>query len=243
MFDAMLQGVTIMADQTVVRVERDRNTIVVHSLNNSEQTMQREVFDRVIMACDAPSARAALGNSVGPMLRFVLGKITYADDCSGADFLQGWIHRDESVLSAAAKQRMSEMSNCVTVNSDESVVNTFVLSSWIPKVVAMGFEESEKPFLVTYGKVPIADPIQQIIFRFAHPMLCFGNLLASFVLRFVHTPSPIAFCGSWTTPGNGHDLSFCSGLAAAHAVGAAYPFADNAELVEEFDRVRSVLGQ
>ncbi len=135
------------------------------------------------------------------------------------------------------------MSNCVTVARNGEVVNTFVLSSWIPRVLGLRLEESEKPFLVTYGKVPIADPIQQVTFRFAHPMLCFTNLVASFMLRFVHRPTQIAFCGSWTTPGNGHDLSLCSGLAAAHALGAAYPFGGNPQLVAEFERARSVVGQ
>ena len=241
-FDAMLRGVRVLAGESAVRVSRESGCVVVES-EAADGSKRRASFDRVVMACDAPAALGMLGDSVGPLVRFLLRRITYVDDCEGADFLQGWIHRDESVLSAEAAKRVREMSNCVSVARNGDVVNTFVLSSWIPKVLGLRLESSEKPFLVTYGKVPIANPLQQVSFRFAHPMLCFSNLLASFLLRFVHCPTQIAFCGSWTTPGNGHDLSFCSGLAAAHALGAAYPFAGDRELEEEFARVRNVLGQ
>jgi predicted NAD/FAD-binding protein len=238
----MLRGVCVLAGESVVRVQRDSGSIVVES-EFVDGTHRSESFDRIVMACDAPAALGMLGECVGRLTRFLLRRIVYVDDCEGADFLQGWIHRDESVFSAEGKKRVREMSNAVSVTRSGEVVNTFVLSSWIPKVLGLRLEESEKPFLVTYGKVPIADPIQQVSFRFAHPMLCFTNIVASFLLRFVHQPTQIAFCGSWTTPGNGHDLSLCSGLAAAHSLGAAYPFAGDKTLVEEFARVRSVVGQ
>ncbi len=49
--------------------------------------------------------------------------------------------------------------------------------------------------------------------------------------------------GSWTTPGNGHDLCLLSGFVAAHALGASYPFANDKDLCAEFERARGVLGQ
>ena len=50
------------------------------------------------------------------------------------------------------------------------------------------------------------------------------------------------FCGSFATPGNGHDLSLCSGLAVACALGAAYPFADDASAAADFVRLRRLMG-
>ena len=43
------------------------------------------------------------------------------------------------------------------------------------------------------------------------------------------------------TPGNGHDLSLCSGLAVAAAMGARYPF-DDADAAEDLSRLRKILG-
>ena len=47
-----------------------------------------------------------------------------------------------------------------------------------------------------------------------------------YLLRYVQGRNGIYFCGSLATPGNGHDLSFCSGMAVAVKIGAEYPFQD-----------------
>ena len=52
-----------------------------------------------------------------------------------------------------------------------------------------------------------------------------------------------ALCpGSMSTPGNGHDLSLCSGFAAAAAIGADYPFAADADAAADFARLRGIMG-
>ena len=45
-----------------------------------------------------------------------------------------------------------------------------------------------------------------------------------------------------STPGNGHDLSLCSGFAAAAAIGADYPFAADADAAADFARLRGIMG-
>ena len=50
------------------------------------------------------------------------------------------------------------------------------------------------------------------------------------------------YCGTFTTPEGGHDLSFMSGLVAAHAVGAPYPFPrDNLEAVADFGLMQKMM--
>jgi len=52
----------------------------------------------------------------------------------------------------------------------------------------------------------------------------------------------IYYCANWTTPGNCHDMSLLSGIVAAHAIGAAYPFPDAAQAKKDFYRLRSLMG-
>jgi hypothetical protein len=59
-------------------------------------------------------------------------------------------------------------------------------------------------------------------------------LLLAFLLLYLNS--------NWTTPGNCHDMSLLSGFAAAHAVGAAYPFPENKEARKDFDRLRDLMG-
>jgi hypothetical protein len=54
--------------------------------------------------------------------------------------------------------------------------------------------------------------------------------------------SVVWFAGSATTPGNGHDLSFLSGLIVAKKLGAEYPFAHDAAAAADFERLRSLMG-
>ena len=50
------------------------------------------------------------------------------------------------------------------------------------------------------------------------------------------------FAGSAITPGNGHDLSFLSGLIVAKKLGAEYPFADDPAAASDFERLRVLMG-
>ena len=134
--------------------------------------------------------------------------------------------------------------NCVFVE----ISNTFFLNNWIPKVLSMNIDFNvERPFLVSYGKEVLEkirnNYVETVKFRFAHPFLCTTNLICSFLMRFVSYSDNVKFCASWTTPGNGHDLSLCSGIAAAHALGARYPFVKDRKMRDEFVRARVVIGQ
>jgi predicted NAD/FAD-binding protein len=61
-------------------------------------------------------------------------------------------------------------------------------------------------------------------------------------MRLVQGRRGIHYCGSFTTPEGGHDLSFLSGLVAARSVGAAYPFAlDDSAAVADYHQMQRIL--
>lgn len=190
-----------------------------------------DYFDRVVFACPADVAQALLArDAAGWLLSTLLRCVSYVDDDWGRGFVTGIIHSDVAAVldTPEAARCVDSHSNYVAVDtSGNDVSNTFILSSWVPAWRAAGTHGSAA--LVTYGsaaaKVPAGKAVQ---FQRAHPHLCLRNLVIATVLRWWQGRNGIHFCGSWTTPGNGHDLSLCSGLAVAHAIGAAYPFADNA---------------
>jgi hypothetical protein len=68
------------------------------------------------------------------------------------------------------------------------------------------------------------------------------NLVIMSLMRFLQGKRGMYYCGTFTTPEGGHDLSFMSGLVAARAVGAPYPFPhDNAEAVADFNQMQRMM--
>ncbi len=70
----MLRGVRVLAGESVLRVRRESGVVVVES-EAADGATRREAFDRVVTACDAPTALAMLGESVGQLTRFLLRRI------------------------------------------------------------------------------------------------------------------------------------------------------------------------
>ena len=64
-------------------------------------------------------------------------------------------------------------------------------------------------------------------------------------MRLLQGRRGIHYCGSFTTPEGGHDLSFLSGLVAARCIGAAYPFEldDSPALADYHQMQRIMLGR
>ncbi len=106
--------------------------------------------------------------------------------------------------------------------------NTFILSSWAPCLAPV--KAAGGTCLVSYncpaGRQPHASLVQGTVDNTrCHPDFSIRNLLISLLLPTIQGRGNIHFAGSYTTPGNGHDLSLLSGLLAATRIGAPYPFA------------------
>ena len=131
--------------------------------------------------------------------------------------------------------------------------NTFVLSSWYPTVVSRAeaypavpakCEGDGRPRFVSYGlRQPgrVSGPVGEVRNETNHPAISPAFLLISMIISFFNGQHGVFFCGSFATPGNGHDLSLCSGLAVAAAIGAKYPFDDPAA-EDDLTRLRRILG-
>ena len=114
------------------------------------------------------------------------------------------------------------------------------------KAAAAATEEQSPATAVaqqTSSWLPAADQVVgEVRNNWNHPAMSPGILGSQWLLRFIQGRRGVYFCGSLATPGNGHDLSLCSGLAVAHAMGAAYPFADSAVCKSDFDKLWGLLG-
>ncbi len=120
------------------------------------------------------------------------------------------------------------------------VENTFIVGSWVPAVQPYAHRP---PMLITYNRPgPIAGVRATVDNTRAHPCMSVRNLALAVLLRWVQGRRRILYCGSFATPGNGHDLSLLSGLVVAHALGADYPFGSNAVARADFERMRGIMG-
>ena len=68
------------------------------------------------------------------------------------------------------------------------------------------------------------------------------NLIIMSLMKFLQGKGDLYYCGTFTTPEGGHDLSFMSGLVAASAIGAPYPFAGKSpNAVADFNQMQRMM--
>jgi len=114
------------------------------------------------------------------------------------------------------------------------------LSSWIPSVQ---LNKKTRPMMITYNSnKEIGLEAGRITNYGAHPHLTTINLIIGALLRFVQGHNGRFYCASYTTPGNGHDMSFLSGLAIANAIGAQYPFQGHHNCWTDFSKLSALMG-
>ncbi|CAM9269766.1 unnamed protein product, partial [Ectocarpus fasciculatus] len=205
-------------------------------------------FDKIVFATNSYHAMAA--QSGLPFLeRCILSNIRYTDDDDDS-FSIGIIHSDSSVLPKdCGDDLLHNYANYVEARSDgrgsKCYTNTFILSSWLP--ILRGEDNDERrslPRLVTYGTEPkLIEGKQGTVKNFRnHPKMCSVGLASAMAMRYIQGNRGVFYCGSCSTPGNGHDLSLCSGIAIAIAMGASYPFPHDAAAERDFKRLKTIMG-
>lgn len=193
--------------------------------------------DRVIFACQAPSILAAFERPSW-LERMLLGRVRYVDDVDPT-FSRCLVHSDTQIFPAAHRDRILGNFNTYTeVDEDGRLECTFVLSAGNP-----GLKDLGRPMLVTFNsKKAIGKVEAQIELPNATHTLSLGNLSRMLLMRFLQGRRGIHYCGSFTTPEGGHDLSFVSGLVAARSIGAAYPFAlDDSPAVGDYHQMQRIM--
>jgi hypothetical protein len=193
--------------------------------------------DRVVFACPAPEALAAMEEPTW-LERKLLSGVRYVDE-GDRTYSHFRIHSDVSILPEKDRSRILDGFNTyVEVDEAGSLECTFVLSAGNPNLRDLG-----RPMLVTFNsKKEIQGVLAEADLRYANPALSPGNLVNMLMLRFIQGRRGIHYCGSYTTPEGAHDLSFLSGLVVARAIGAEYPFdSSDTAAVGDFRQMQRIM--
>jgi predicted NAD/FAD-binding protein len=193
--------------------------------------------DRVVFACDATSVLNAL-ESPSWLQRLLFSKAQYVDDVDPT-FSRFVVHSDTTILPEKHRERiLSDFNTYSEIDEVGALECTFVISAQNPSIKDKGV-----PMLVTFNSKKAIDKVQKRI-ELPHPThtMSLRNLLIMSMMRFLQGKDGIHYCGTFTTPEGGHDLSFMSGLVAANAIGAPYPFRhDNASAVADFNQMQRMM--
>ena len=186
--------------------------------------------DKVIFACDAAATLNALESPTW-LQRLLLGNTRYVDDVDPT-FSKFVIHSDTTVLPEKHRDRILTGFNTYSeIDQAGALECTFVISAQNPSTKDAGV-----PMLVTFNSRKAIDKVQQRV-DLPHSVhaVSLRNLIIMSMSRYLQGKDGLYYCSTFTTPEGAHDLSFMSGLVAAKAVGAPYPFSsENQNAVADF---------
>lgn len=225
----------VHTDHKITRVARENACFVLEDSKG-----RRYEADKVVFACDAHSVLDALESPTW-LQQLLFSHSQYVDDVDPT-FSKFVVHSDASIFPDAQRDEItSNFNTYVELDGKGSLECTFVLSSRYP-----GLNQYGVPMLVTFNSDKPIDKVQaRIDLPRANHTLCLRNLLIMTAMRFLQGKNDIYYCGTFTTPEGGHDLSFMSGLVAARVIGAPYPLrANNPEALADFHQMqRMMLGR
>ena len=215
-FDRMTAGFAdkVHTDHEITSVRR-----LGRSFSIEDKQGRSYVADKVVFACDASAVLNAL-DEPSALQRVLLSKAQYVDDVDPT-FAKFVIHSDTRVLPEAHRETILRQYNTYSeVDETGALECTFVISAQNPSTKDAGV-----PMLVTFNSRKAIDEIQKRV-DLPHPThtMSLRNLIIMSMIRYLQGKNGMYYCGTFTTPEGGHDLSFMSGLVAAHAIGAPYPF-------------------
>jgi len=222
------------------------------------------IYHKVVFACNAQSALSCL-QSPTKLERFILQNISYVE-AQDSSFMEGKIHSDNNVFPSIFQRQITQnYCNYIHVTDSENpnysklglwskfwhgrktwhYLFTFVISSWCPAVSSI---KHKKSMLVSYNYDEKISPnsfknADIITNRKAHPEFSIKNLFLSQVLHYIQgsRDGKVWYAGSYTTPGNGHDLSLLSGLVIGEKLGANYPFSDDPDTLQDYVYLRKLM--
>ncbi|MBT8467942.1 MAG: NAD(P)-binding protein [Myxococcales bacterium] len=222
----------VHTDHEITGVERRNDRFVI-----SDSKGRRFEADEVVFACDSASVLSALEAPSG-LQRLLLSNAQYVDDVDPA-FSSFVVHSDTSILPEKHRQRiLSEFNTYSEINEAGALECTFVISAQNPSTKDAGV-----PMLVTFNSQRVIEKVQKRI-DLPHPThsVSLQNLIIMSMMRYLQGRDGLHYCGTFTTPEGGHDLSFMSGLVVAHAIGADYPFSsDQTDAVADFKQMQKMM--
>ena len=222
----------VHTDHEITSVERRNDRFVI-----ADSKGRRYEADEVVFACDSTSVLNAL-ESPSWLQRLLLSNAEYVDDVDPA-FSSFVVHSDTSILPGQHRQRiLSEFNTYSEINEAGALECTFVISAQNPSTKDKGV-----PMLVTFNSQRVIEKVQKRI-ELPHPThsVSLQNLIIMSSMRYLQGRDGVYYCGTFTTPEGGHDLSFMSGLVVAHAIGADYPFSiDHTDAVADFKQMQKMM--
>lgn len=249
-FEKLTKDATVYTGTRVLDVKmNDDDTKTVY-----DETGRSTVVDKVVFACQC----TAIGNMHKQhnwIEESMLAVPEYADDWHpGTGHMHAIMHNDPTIVPEEYREDVIENgSNYVEVsqNSDgdlniENTYNFGVQSpgvKWYKEIPA----DQRPPLLISHalteGKEVNPSKIVGTGAHFrAHPLYSPWNIMTMLSLRLAQGRQGVYYCANWTTPGNCHDMSLLSGIVAAHAIGAEYPFPEAVEAKRDFFRLRGLMG-
>lgn len=233
-FDRMVEPFSdkVHTDHEITRVRRSNGRFVISDKNGREYEA-----DKVVFACDASSVLRTLESPTW-LQRFLLSNAQYVDDVDPT-FSKFVIHSDTTILPEQHRARiLSSFNTYSEIDEAGALECTFVISAQNPSTKDRGV-----PMLVTFNSRKAIDKVQKRV-ELPHPThtVSLRNLVIMSLIRHIQGKEGLYYCGTFTTPEGGHDLSFMSGLVAAHAVGAPYPFSqDNRDAIADFRQMEKMM--
>jgi len=233
-FDRMTEPFAdkVHTDHEITSVKRSNGGFVIGDAKGRTYEV-----DQVVFACDATSVLNAL-ESPSWLQRLLFSKAQYVDDVDPT-FSRFVVHSDASILPEKHRERiLADFNTYSEIDEVGALECTFVISAQNPSIKDEGV-----PMLVTFNSKKAIGSVQKRI-ELPHPThtMSLRNLIIMSMMRFVQGKDGMHYCGTFTTPEGGHDLSFMSGLVAANAIGAPYPFSlDNPIAVADFNQMQRMM--
>ena len=233
-FDRMTEPFAdkVHTDHEITSVKRSNGGFVIGDAKGRTYEV-----DQVVFACDATSVLNAL-ESPSWLQRLLFSKAQYVDDVDPT-FSRLVVHSDASILPEKHRERiLADFNTYSEIDEVGALECTFVISAQNPSIKDEGV-----PMLVTFNSKKAIGSVQKRI-ELPHPThtMSLRNLIIMSMMRFVQGKDGMHYCGTFTTPEGGHDLSFMSGLVAANAIGAPYPFSlDNPIAVADFNQMQRMM--
>jgi len=193
--------------------------------------------DKVVFACDASSVLRAIESPTW-LQKLLLSKAQYVDDVDPT-FSRFIVHSDTSILPEKHRARiLSDYNTYSEIDETGALECTFVISAQNPSTKDAGV-----PMLVTFNSKKTIGEVKKRI-ELPHPThtMSLRNLIIMSLMKFLQGKGDLYYCGTFTTPEGGHDLSFMSGLVAASLIGAPYPFAgESHDAVADFNQMQRMM--
>jgi predicted NAD/FAD-binding protein len=233
-FDRMTAAFSdrVHTDHEITKVTGRPGSFVI-----SDKRGRHYEVDKVVFACDSTSVLRALDSPTW-LQRTLFGNAQYVDDVDPT-FSKFVIHSDTGILPDKHRERiLSGFNTYSEIDSAGALECTFVISSQNPNLKDAGV-----PMLVTFNSKKAIGKVQKRV-ELPHPThtVSLRNLIIMSMVRYLQGKNGMYYCGTFTTPEGGHDLSFMSGLVAAHAVGAPYPFGhEKPEAAADFNLMQKMM--